>query len=220
MNRLLITNATVLLLSQSLIADDYLRLISSDRIEQVEQIWKPHGLFPSTLTDIASRLPEDTKAKEADLITYAHEGSHFLSRYKPHQHGIYILGGKRIYLDIPDLPIKELFIHIPDADRGIIYDTYKRQSESQYWADRPTMVLDEWIAYTHGSMVRKELALEGRSETDRFCAIMATYCWHLIRLLDDKGKNTRELKQFCRWNEKRCSITINHWDRLFTKDFD
>lgn len=219
MNSLRIFICLVLSICTDLEADDYISKLPSDRLEKVDILWAPSSQLPPTLLDIASRLPSDTDAKDTDLVTYAHEGSHFLCICKSDRHGLYVLGGLRVYLDIPNLSMLELFSSIPHEDRGEIYTTYQKQGSHPFWSNRTTMVLDEWLAYTHGSMTRRELAMDQRSETDRYCATMATYCWYLLQILNRKGYDTDDIQEFCTWNNHRCSIAIDHWDVLFTKKF-
>ena len=196
-------------------------MVGAAEVEYVSRLWNPPASFPDTLSDIAGRLPMATDAKDSDLITYAHEGSHFLSKGRDGWHGIYVGHGLRIYVPIPPIPTAELFSVIPEAERGSIYHTYRQQGESEYWQTRPTMVLDEWVAYTHGSMVRRELKLEIRQESDRHCATMAGYAWHLHRLAKrEAGYPINELRAFCRWNEDRCRRFIPDWPKMFTKTFD
>lgn len=196
-------------------------LAGGAEVEYLPFVWEPPVSFPATLRDIAGRLPKTTDARDADLVTYAHEGSHFLSKGRDGWHGIYIGQGLRLYVPVPPVSTDELFSVVPVEERGSIYETYRQQGATEYWRLRPTMVLDEWVAYTHGSMARQELRLEIRQETDRHCATMATYSWHLLRLARrEPAFPINELRDFCRWNDDRCRRFIPDWRRLFTKTFD
>jgi hypothetical protein len=210
----------ILSTNPSTFANDIISLAHYQQIEpSVKKLWNPNTGMPPTLLDIASRLPPATDARHSDPITYAHEGSHFLCKGKDNQHGLYLGNGCIVYVNIPPIKTARLFAAIPPSERGQIYDTYRKQGMHSYWIDRPTMVADEWLAYTHGSMVRKELGIASRSETDRFCAIMANYTWHLIRLSREKDIDVTDLVEFCRWNESRCRNTIKDWHILFNKEF-
>ena len=190
-------------------------------VEYVGRLWNPPQAFPSQLRDIAGRLPMATPAKDADLITYAHEGSHFLSRGKDGYHGVYVGSGMRVFLPTPPVLTAEVFAAVPEDERGTIYETYRKQGESEYWVAQPLMVVDEWVAYTHGSMTRRELGIQERQESDRFCAVMATYVWHMHRLAKRVPQyNSKDLTDFCRWNEERCRVHIPDWEKLFVKKFE
>lgn len=189
--------------------------------EYVPLLWNAPQEFPATLQDIAARLPTNTPARDADLITYSHEGSHFLSKWRDGWHGVYVGQGMRIYLPTPPVLTAEVFSVVPEAERGTIYETYRQQGATQYWQTQPLMVVDEWVAYTHGSMTRRELQIPTRQESDRHCATMAGYVWHLHRLAKAKpGYPINDLTQFCRWNAERCRRFIPDWGKLFTKTFD
>lgn len=190
-------------------------------LEYVAKLWSPPAEFPATLADIASRLPANTQAKDSDLITYAHEGTHFLSRGKEWKHGLYAGNGIRIFIPTPPVMTAEVFAAIPAAERGKIYETYRQQGTSFYWAPQPLMLVDEWVAYTHGSLARRELGIPTRQESDRYCAEMGTYVWHLHRLAKAKPEYPiAELTAFCRWNEERCRSFIPEWRKMFNKTFD
>lgn len=184
-----------------------------------DPIWSPPAGFPPTLRDIASRLPADTPAREPDLITYGHEGSHFLARFRPGEHGLYALGGRWEWVPIPPIRTADLFAAIPPEDRGTIYETYRRQGVSEGWANRPTMVLDEWVAYLRGSQIRRELSLEIRRETHRHAMSFARYSRTLYKMSREvDGYDHARLRDFCRWTLNECREVIPEWDNTIRFD--
>jgi len=184
-------------------------------------ISSPPAGFPPVLSDIASRLPEGTDAQDPDLVTFAHEGSHFLGAGRAGYHGLYAGNGIRIYLPTPPVLTAQVFAAIPESERGSIYETYRRQGESEYWLAQPLMVVDEWVAYTHGSIARREMDLPNRRDSDRHCAQMANYAWHLHRLAKERPHYPiKDLTLFLRWNDERCRRCIPDWGKLFVKTFD
>jgi hypothetical protein len=189
-------------------------------VEFVHPVSPTPAAFPPALADIARRLPSDTAASEPDLVTFAHEGTHFLCRGKAGFHGLYIGNGLRVFIPTPPLLTAEVFAAIPAEDRGSIYETYRQQGATEYWSIQPLMLLDEWAAYTSGSITRGELKLATRQESDRYCAEMATYAWHLWRLAKALPQyDSRDLTEFCRWNEERCSLHVPGWKAMFTREF-
>jgi hypothetical protein len=183
--------------------------------------WIPPPAWPCTLRDIAGRLPRNTDARDDCPITYAHEGSHFLCRGKPGYHGVYILGGERRWIPTPPLITEQVLAAVPERHRGSIYKTYLRQGQTEYWQAQPLMILDEWCAYTHGGLVRKELNLAIRSETVRHCATFAHYAKALHQLSKGcEGYDPTELTAFCRWNLERCRTIEPDWDTLCDVTFD
>lgn len=189
-------------------------------VEYVPVIWSPPASYPPVLRDIASRLPSNTSAKEDDLATYAHEGSHFLSRGKEGYHGLYVGNGLRIFIPTPPVLTAEVFAAIPESERGTIYETYRQQGQNDYWAVQPLMVLDEWCAYLAGSSARVQLGWEKRQESDRHAATMATYAWYLQRLANKAPEyNPADLNAFLVWMDERSRLTIPKWDEMFKKKF-
>ena len=174
--------------------------------EELPVLWSPPQGFPPTLRDIASRLPPDTDAREPCLITYTHEGSHFLCRGKPGYHCIYIGDGKRWEIPTPPLVTEEVFARFPAELRGsTLYRTYLRQGQTEYWAPQPLMILDEWRAYTAGSKTRQETAIDSRAETVRHMETFTTYAKVLYDLAKEvEGYDMTELREFCRWNLAQC----------------
>jgi hypothetical protein len=188
-------------------------LLAGPCLGEVPVIWNPPAGYGPTLRDIASRLPSNTPAREPDPITYGHEGSHFLSRFKPGEHGLYALEGRVEWIPIPPLRTAEVFSAVPEHERGTIYVTYLRQGQSEGWADRPTMILDEWTAYLRGSTIRRELKIASRQETDRHCMTFARYSRVLCRMARRcEGYDRRKLVDFCRRTLADCRQTITDWD--------
>lgn len=174
--------------------------------EEIPVLWNPPGRFPPTLRDIASRLPRNTDARDADLITYAHEGNHFLCRGRPGFHGIYIGNGRRWEIPTPPLATEEVFAALPPGMRtSSLYRTYRQQGRTQYWARQPLMILDEWRAYTAGSKARQEIGVARRAETVRHTETFTVYAKVLHDLASEvEGYDMTELRNFCRWNLAEC----------------
>jgi hypothetical protein len=174
--------------------------------EDLPVLWAPPQGFPPTLRDIASRLPRDTDAREPDLITYAHEGNHFLCRGKPGYHCIYVGNGRRWEIPTPPLVTEEVFARFPKELRGTsLYRTYLRQGQTDYWAAQPLMILDEWRAYTVGASVRQELGQKSRAETVSHMATFASFAKVLHTMAQEIPEyDMTELTSFCRWNLGEC----------------
>lgn len=179
-------------------------------------VWSPPAHWPPLLRDVASRLPEATDARDKDLITYTHEATHFLSRWRAGGHGVYIGDGARHYLPTPPLRTADVLAAVPESRRGSIYHTYYRQSLTEYWRDQPLMIIDEWNAYTHGCITRRQLSLASRRETDVHCHTFAGYAEVLCQLADRcDGYDMTELLAYCRWNLDRCKATVPDMDWNF-----
>lgn len=184
-------------------------------------VWEPPAEWCCTLRDIASRLPRNTDAYDPDPITYGHEGSHFLSQGREGWHGLYVGEGRLRWVPVPKLRTDTVFASIPPERRGPIYDTYRKQGMSPYWQERPTMLLDEWVGYLRGCQVRREMGIQKRQETDRYCAEMASYVEHMYTLSKRVPEYDHEaLRSFCKDILKECRETIPEWDQMSAVRFD
>ena len=196
-------------------------LANGAEVEYVARVWAPPAEFPPALRDVASRLPENTDARDADLVTYTHEANHFLCRGKPGYHGVYVGNGIRIFIPTPPLITEQVFAAVPITKRGTIYNTYLAQGRTEYWSTQPLMILDEWQAYIAGSLARSQLNLRQRKETTIHCATFAAYAEVLYRLAKEcDGYRSDELRDFCRWQLDRCRETIPDWDQLSDAKFE
>ena len=54
------------------------------------------------------------------------------------------------------MTLAALAARVPESWRGMSYDLYLTQ-QTRYWNDQPTYVLDEWAAYTNGTLATNEL---------------------------------------------------------------
>lgn len=190
-------------------------------LEYVPWIWAPPAAYPTTLRDIAGRLPPTTDAKDPDLITYAHEGSHFLCRGRPGYHGVYVGNGLRIFLPTPPLVTERVLLAVPEHKRGTIFSTYLAQGRTEYWSTQPLMILDEWQAYIAGSKTRAESKGIQRRETTVHCATFAGYAAVLYAMAKDcPGYPADELRTFCLWQLDRCREIVPDWDQLSDARFE
>lgn len=182
-------------------------------------IWEPPAEWCCTLRDLASRLPRNTDAKDADPITYGHEGSHFLAQGRGAFHGIYVGRGKLRYVPIPPMRLDAVFTSIPPERRGPIWNTYRKQGQSEYWQRNALMLCDEWVAYLRGSQIRREMGIAKRAETDRYCAEMARYTEHMYNLAKRiEGYDHGSLRSFCQDILWECKESIPGWDEKVTFD--
>jgi hypothetical protein len=193
----------------------------SAEVDYLPRVWNPPVSYPATLRDVASRLPVNTPAKEPDLVTYAHEGAHFLCRGAPGFHGIYVGHGVRIYVPTPPLRTSEVFAAIPNEHRGTIYETYRRQGMAEGWRNQPLMILDEWNAYITGCRTRAELGIKERGETITHCVTFARYSKKLYDMAKDcDDYAVTDLRNFCRNQLDRCRECIPEWDSLCDVQFN
>ena len=164
--------------------------------------------LPLSLRCIEARLDEHHDLRVEDMITWAHEGTHYIDARNSRSpvRAFYCLRGRIARFRNPKISITQIARATPAALRGKIYATYLADRDRlRAWDDDPLYVVHEWVAYTNGSQVRKELAWEKRGETLAHMAEMGIYVAVLISLTEtqDPAYDLGPLVTFVRWNAAR-----------------
>jgi hypothetical protein len=172
---------------------------------------------PPVLCDILSRVPTPTYWRDErepdDLVTWAHEATHGMTGVvKGKGYGLYLLDGKAVVFDAhPRVTIGQVAAMVPEADRGQVFDLYMVKQRAD-WNAEPLYLLDEWNAYVHGSLARKQLGQKSRQETERFAREMERYCRCLVtavELLDPGYRELPALQAFVEWQSQRFDSIAN-----------
>jgi hypothetical protein len=113
-------------------------------------------------------------------------------------------------LNEPKTRIETVASQVPRSLRGSVYNLYLVEQAST-WGDRSLYLLDEWIGYTNGSEVRKDLQIKSRAETVRYMLEFDVYAIVLAKILEEKEKsyNSENFKNFIRWNIERSMKIYN-----------
>ena len=175
---------------------------------EVPAVSKPDLRLVETLADIRSHISDGGYYNDTDLVTAAHETTHGInsnirnSHYRgSKENGFYCLGGRGVLLPEPRTTIQRVARSVPPSLRGSVYRLYLVEQASG-WGDRPLYLMDEWVSYTHGSMVRRELGLVRRDETVQYMMEFDVYVLEMLRCAkeDDPGYDMEPLVAFVRWN--------------------
>ena len=169
-----------------------------------------------TLHDILSRLSQRDAnyardpREPSDVITQAHEGSHFLASQlsTSKARGFYLLGGEGWRVPLTkNTRLSDVAAAVPKSKRGRVYKTYLLDAQGD-WEAMPLVLLDEWIAYQHGAMVRAELGIEGRGETVTFAAELALYSHYFLKEVEKREQDypIEELKGYYQFLLTRARI--------------
>lgn len=174
--------------------------------------------LPPSLQDIESRLPPDHGMHDEDFVTWAHEGTHAIDSQHSRDpvRAFYVLGGRLAKFRHPRLTITEIAAAVPHKLRGKIYSHYL-VAQTKWWNDQPLYVVHEWVAYTNGSQVRKELGWVKRGETEAHMAEMGVYVATLVSLTEtkDPAYDLGPLVTFIRWNVARGRLIAgDRWNGL------
>lgn len=184
----------------------------------VEPLRSVNKELPPSLQDIESRLPPDHGLHDADFITWAHEGTHGIdSRHsRSPTRAFYVLRGRVARFRHPKLSIANVAAAVPEPLRGKIYKHYL-STQLKWWNEEPLYLVHEWVAYTNGAQVRKELGWAKRAETEAHMAEMGVYVSVLVSLTatEDPTYDLGPLVAFIRWNVARGrEIAGDRWNGL------
>lgn len=164
-----------------------------------------------TLADIESHMQPGHQYRDSDLVTWAHETTHGINSNCRVQAGgrcnaFYCLNDFVFICREPNLRKSDVCRFVPQNLRGDVWGLYMvGQTE---WDDRPTYILDEWVAYINGAITGREIATGNRStEYDvRHCIEFAGYASALlvaIEKLDPNYPDKAKLQDFVAYNVKR-----------------
>ncbi|MEY4630947.1 MAG: hypothetical protein RIQ81_1067 [Pseudomonadota bacterium] len=123
--------------------------------------WSP------VLKDIMNHEAPGDSNNYDDLITLGHETSHGihshirnnLNQTGKRVNGFYLLDGLAVIIEEPAMRKSRVAPLVPQSLRNSRYDLYVAGSPD--WDDRPTYLMDEWVAYTNGAAVGVDLAKRG-----------------------------------------------------------
>ncbi len=163
-----------------------------------------------TLADIDSQLQAGHIYRDADFVTWAHETTHGINsriRQEFNQPGLnafYVTGGKAMVLREPRFRKRDVAALVPSQLRGRCFALYL--AGQMEWDDCPLYLLDEWVAYTNGSIVGRELGRDGlRSEIEN-CVEFTGYACTVLEAVERHDPNycdRAHLKEFVVWNTGR-----------------
>ena len=165
----------------------------------------------AVLSDIRSHISDGGYYDDGDKVTSGHETTHGINsmvRNKLYKgkpiNAFYCLDGKVSVLDEPRTRIEVVAREVPRSLRGGVYGLYMVEQAST-WGDRALYILDEWVCYTNGSAVRKDLGMSGRAETVLYMLEFDVYVMTLAKVLEDlePGYSSGGFKDFVRWNVER-----------------
>ena len=156
------------------------------------------------LGDIESHLPAGHGYGDPDRITNVHEGTHGINsllRQKYNQPSFYCLNDRVVLLDEPltTLNYSKVADMVPVSLRGDVYELYLKQMQ-RWWEEQPTYVFDEFVAYTNGSVARKQLGIQDRSETVLYSTEFIVYATTVP--LAAKSTDAK-MRDFLKWNIER-----------------
>lgn len=179
---------------------DRMRLLTEPRLGKV-------------LLDIESHMPAKHAYYSSDKVTWAHETTHGINSRlrnsigKPLYNAFYCLEDRGISIPEPSFKLSDVAAQVPRALVGGVYDLYLIRTGPQYWNSRPLYILDEWVAYTNGTLAGLDLYQKGlwdagpRLGTLKYMLEFSIYTLCLIAT--HKDTPNQDLLDFIRWNQQR-----------------
>lgn len=173
------------------------------------------------LDDIRSHIDDGGYYNDSDLITAGHETTHGINsviRNKYYQgkptNAFYCLEDRAIILNEPKTRIEVVARAVPKSLRGSVYKLYLVDQAASGWGDRALYICDEWVSYTNGSAVRKDLQIKKRAETVRYMLEFDVYVMTLAKVLqeEESSYDSYDFKNFIRWNIERSMKIYNEED--------
>lgn len=187
------------------------------------------------LSDIDGHMPQNHIYRDNDKVTWGHETTHGINSNlrmkfsqknysqnswkttitkRPVYHdgtinAFYCLENRAIIIKEPKTTIQKTAALIPPSLRGNVYKLYLID-QAHSWGDTPLYLMDEWVAYTNGAEVRKDLKIEDRADTVRSMLEFDVYCICLAKAIEkyDPNYNNEIFKSFLTWNIER-SISLH-----------
>lgn len=163
------------------------------------------------LGDLESHIGKDHQYKDGNKITWAHEVSHGINALIRNQiynkdgcNGFYVLQDRSIKFREPSINIRDVAKVIPEKLRGPSFNLYLVEQLDK-WNDKPLYIMDEWIAFTNGSEVGKELNFNGWYYELLQAHNFNIYCMCLAMVIERDVSNYQdsEFKKFIMWNIER-----------------
>lgn len=168
------------------------------------------GNLNGVVADIESHLPARHPYRDADKITWVHEGTHGINsqlRNEFRRPGFYVLGNRAILLkEEPRTTLTRVSRLVPVSLRGGVYNLYLLESR-RWWENQPSYLFDEWVAYTNGTEARLVGAdvVYGREETARY---MLEFCVYSTCVPWSAKSDDMQLRNFIMWQIERSMILL------------
>jgi hypothetical protein len=162
------------------------------------------------LSDIESHMPNGHGYSDKNKMTWGHETTHGINAnirnsYKNSLvNGFYLFNNRACVIEEPPITISMVAKEIPVELRGPSYSLYL-VSQARSWNKRPLYLCDEWVAYTNGSYVGRELDVFGWYYELLQAHNFNVYCISMMKVIKESCPkyDDRQLRLFMMYNIKR-----------------
>jgi len=164
------------------------------------------------LTDVESHLNPGHPYRDADPLTWTHEGLHGVNSLLRNKHGcpaFYVLENRCVLLQEPKTTLSKVAAAVPVSLRGRVYRLYLIEQQ-RYWQNEPSYCFDELTAYAASAEAAKQRKVYDRGATD-FALELTVYstCVPMV-----SKSNDPRMKAFLRLEIERVVNLSKHSDYL------
>lgn len=168
------------------------------------------------LSDVESHIRANNPYRDNDLITSAHEQLHGINsdiRNKYTNLGkinaFYCLNDKAVIIKEPKVTINAVANAIPFSIRDDLYQLYLVGGQHD-WNNEPLYLVDEWVAYTTGSLAQLDLKIPDHGSAVNV-AKFNIYINYLTKVIKEKDPNydDTQYSRFVAWNMERTKYILD-----------
>jgi len=170
------------------------------------------------LSDIECRMPAGHQYAFPSMpMTWAHESTHGLNsslrmaeyrKARRKVNALYCLDGRAVVIDEPKGRLSAVARSLPRGLRGVSFQLYFGR-QLQWWDTTPSYCLDEWVAYTNGSLCGREVREHGWHYELLQAINFSIYALAMAQEVtaSDPTYDHEQLREFIAWNALR-TMTI------------
>lgn len=154
--------------------------------------------YPPALIDVESQMPANHIYRDKDIVTWTHETTHGINsrlRNTYKQKCFYVLDNQFAMFREPKITKRHVAQFLTFEYHDYQYNTYFNEP---YWQDEPTHLLDEWVAYANGSVVRNQANYRQRDDTIKTLVKFDAYATALLLAVEKYDPNYPDLEKL-RW---------------------
>lgn len=175
--------------------------------------------FSRLIQKYKTEVSKNDKFGPPDKPNVCHEATHYIISMlrcaddpkNENNDAVYIDHGRYLLFDHPKVTLKQVQTYLTEDERTHIRDVMETWEN---WDKEPLYILDEWCAYSNGTICAKEVdAPAPRIEMSRNhmmrCGVIAEAFIKCIEEHDPSYAQLADLKEFVAWQQVRATTIFN-----------
>lgn len=152
-----------------------------------------------TLQALESRMPANHHYRSSDWATWSHETTHGLNAdirnrlfsrgHRNHTCAFVPPEWCGLVYNPPSVSLMAVSANVPQSWRGGSFQLYMVDQARKYYTDEPAWILNEWAAYTNGTMTTYETGRDITESEPRQMVEMMGYAWVFAAMSPDASKD-------------------------------